>query len=164
MGSMFSGLVSSVESAATQAGEAASSSLTAAEGALKGVESKVGEVEKKVDSMMAGAVGGGGKDGGSADSVASTEAVPRGLEAAAGVPRGLEAAAASAAGAVGEAAGKGDASFLASAAQGLSAELGKGAASFEEAVKSNPYAQDPEDKKMFGTCKVPKSGGGCVIS
>lgn len=147
---MISGLVSSVESAATQAEQAASSSLTAAEGALKSVESKVGEVQKQVDSLIAGVAG--GKDG-SADSLPSTE----------GVPRGLEAAAASAAGAVGEAGERGG-SFLASAAQGLSAELGKGAASFEEAVKSDPYAQDPEDKKMFGTCKVPKSSGSCVIS
>lgn len=29
------------------------------------------------------------------------------------------------------------------------------------AAEADPYAQDPEDKKMFGTCKVPDS---CVIS
>lgn len=33
---------------------------------------------------------------------------------------------------------------------------GDGAAS-----AADPYAQDPEDKKMFGTCKVPES---CVIA
>lgn len=29
------------------------------------------------------------------------------------------------------------------------------------AAAADPYAQDPEDKKMFGTCKVP---GSCVIA
>lgn len=29
------------------------------------------------------------------------------------------------------------------------------------AAAADPYAQDPEDKKMFGTCKVPNS---CVIA
>lgn len=28
---------------------------------------------------------------------------------------------------------------------------------------ADPYAQDPEDKKMFGTCKVPKVPDSCAI-
>lgn len=31
------------------------------------------------------------------------------------------------------------------------------------AAAADPYAQDPEDKKMFGTCKVPKVPDSCAI-
>lgn len=31
------------------------------------------------------------------------------------------------------------------------------------AAAADPYAQDPEDKKMFGTCKVPKAPDSCAI-
>lgn len=62
------------------------------------------------------------------------------------------AAAAAAAAATGTAdAGAGDAS------RALPGLAGGGAAS----GAADPYAQDPEDKKMLGTCKVPES---CVIA
>lgn len=161
MEGFLSGALSSVQGAVKTGEGAAVTTLTAADGALGNVKTTVVAIQTKVDSTLAD-FGGGKGSGVTVEPLAAPSST-------AGKDEDKLSGAIDLSAVEGTADGDADASRSLDItagkepAKGLIAEVSDAEASFLEAVKKDPYAQDPADKKMLGTCKVPGRDG-CVIS